>query len=35
MADGFISGVTLNLTGISCSGNKIKTKLHGLDIVDG
>jgi hypothetical protein len=35
MADGFISGVTLNLTWISCSGNKIKTKVHGLDIVEG
>jgi hypothetical protein len=35
MADGFISGITLHLTGISCSGNKIKTKVHGLDIVEG
>ena len=35
MADGFLNGVTLNLPGISCSGNKIKTKVHGLYIVEG
>jgi hypothetical protein len=35
MADGFLNGVTLNLPGISCSGNKIKTKVHGLYMVIG
>lgn len=35
LANGFISGVTLKLPEISCSGNKIKTKVYGLDIVEG
>ena len=35
LANVFIRGVTLKLHGISCSGNKIKTKVRGLDIVEG
>jgi hypothetical protein len=32
-ADGYNSGVTVKLPGISCNGNKVQ--VHGLDIVEG
>jgi hypothetical protein len=31
--DGYNSGVTVKLPGISCNGNKVQ--MHGLDIVEG